>query len=355
MTTYENVSRILDRYLQLIETESFAKYEKDFAQRIQIALSENYMKGINEIKIVSIIEDIVNNLDGLSISVDQVNMSTKGIFIHGSKSLVEFDYYGEKTQTELGDLIFILSVIFNKVKYFEKLTISQFKKAGINFRWNIKRDQLYLLSRFPSFKGVRGLIPNKKYYLPNFSGSLGSYSLIYSPGVFSFVSASRLSSYIGNKKSLNITDIFKLQEPIFCYFPPFIPEIISIVCELLEIESLTRHFHPHFMGVLGLAHWAPNTYDFVDKYLRGCIGELCFSKAGIYNSQVRKFIEELLSAVKIKAIKERNEKIIRFVNEFFEYPYGVRKNKREFPEEMDFDFKGGGLGIIQTVINLGGE
>ena len=44
--------------------------------------------------------------------------------------------------TELGDIIFIISIIFNGQKYFEKFTINQFKKDVQRKRavsWNIKR------------------------------------------------------------------------------------------------------------------------------------------------------------------------------------------------------------------------
>jgi len=40
-------------------------------------------------------------------------ISTKSIFIHRNKFLAEFEYYGERIKKELGDLIFILSVIYN--------------------------------------------------------------------------------------------------------------------------------------------------------------------------------------------------------------------------------------------------
>ena len=56
-------------------------------------------------------------------------LSTKSIFIHGNRSRVRFDYYDKKTNpVELGDLIFIISIVYNKRKYFEKITINQFKK-----------------------------------------------------------------------------------------------------------------------------------------------------------------------------------------------------------------------------------
>lgn len=62
---------------------------------------------------LSVIERIINKLNGLSVLTNRFKISTKSIFIHGNKSQVEFEYYGQRAQRELGDLVFILSVIYN--------------------------------------------------------------------------------------------------------------------------------------------------------------------------------------------------------------------------------------------------
>jgi len=162
------MEEVVEKYLQLIKTEDFAKYEKDFASKVQIGLNEGYRRGFYEPAMVSLVEGIINKLDGLSVSTNKVKISTKSIFIHGNKSQVEFEYYGQRVQRELGDLIFILSVIYNGRKYFEKCTISQFKKDDDKLRWNLSnKEQIYLLSRFPSFRGIGSIIPMKEFNLPN--------------------------------------------------------------------------------------------------------------------------------------------------------------------------------------------
>jgi hypothetical protein len=199
------INEVVEKYLQLINTEHFAEYEKDFAYKVQIGLNEGYSRGFYEPAMVSIIEGIVNKLNDLSASANRFKISTKSIFIHGNKSQVEFEYYGQRVQRELGDLIFILSVIHNGRKYFEKFTISQFKKDDGNLRWDISnKEQLYLLSRFPSFRGIKGsIVPMREVNLPNYSGCLGSFNLLFSPGDFVFVSAPQLESFVGNRETIN--------------------------------------------------------------------------------------------------------------------------------------------------------
>ena len=354
------IEEIIEKYLQLINTKHFAKYEKDFASTLQIGLNEGYNRGFYEPAMVSIIEGIVNKLNGLSVSVNRSKISTKSIFIHGNKSQVEFEYYGQKVQRELGDLIFILSVIYNGKKYFEKFTISQFKKDNDRLRWNISnKEQLYLLSRFPSFRGTRSsIIPMREFNLPNYSGCLGSFSLLFRPGDLAFVSATQLENIVGNRKSIDIVNISKLWESpshYFTYYPPFdwpyIQKLLHIQCKMCGHRMFIPFFPPYFVGILGLSHSASNIHDFVDKYLRGYIGELTYSDVGFYNKPALDFLRELLSAIMLKAQKENKTEVAGFVTEFFEHPYG--DNEGGIQKDVEFDYEDGGIGIIYTLINLG--
>jgi len=354
------IDKVVEKYLQIINTEHFAKYEKDFAFKVQIGLKEGYSLGLNEINMVSIIERIVNNLNGLSISDKRFKISTKSIFIHGNESKVEFEYYGDKLQRELGDLIFILSVIYNRKKYFEKFTISQFKKANDKLRWDLgNKQQLYLLSRFPTFQGISGsIVPMREFNLPNYSGCLGSYNLLYKPGDFIFVSAAQLESFIRNRRFIDIVNIYKLLETPISYFTCPIPFDLHNIEEFFYIyKKLFRHcttiqfFPSYFIGILGSSRSASNIYDFVDKYLRGCIGELTYSDIGIYNTPAFDFLCELFAAIMRKGQKEKKAEFMNFVNEFFEHPYGG--NKEGMRQGIEFDYEGGGIGIIYTSINLG--
>lgn len=332
---------VVEKYLQLIKTEHFAEYSKDFADKIQKGLNEGYNQGFYEPALVSVVETIINNLGRMSKSFNGFKISTKSIFIHGNRSQVKFKYYGQEVQRELGDLIFILSVIYNGRKYFEKYTISQFKKDDNRLRWNLSnKAQVYLLSRFPSFRGVESsIIPTREFNLPNYSGCLGSFNLLFRPGDFVFVSASQLESFIGNRKSISINNIYKLWKPPSYYF-----YYSSFPFPL---------FSPYFIGIdiLGFSHYASNIHDFVDKYLRGFIGELTYSDIGVYNKPALDFLLELLSAIRRKAQEKEQTEVVNFVDDFFRYPYGG--NEGGVKENVEFDYEGGGIGIIYTSINLG--
>jgi hypothetical protein len=353
------IEEVVEKYLQLIMTEHFAKYAKDFAYKIQRGLNEGYNREFYEPALVSVVERIINNLNGMSMSFNRFKVSTKSIFIHGNRSQVEFEYYGQRVQRELGDLIFILSVIYNGRKYFEKFTISQFKKDDDRLRWNLSnKEQIYLLSRFPSFRGIRGsIIPMREFNLPNHSGCLGSFNLLFRPGDFVFVSASRLESFIGNRNSVNIINISKLWEPSSYNFTYPIPfdwsdiEILFCIWQKVRRHRLLIPFFPPLIGILGFSHFASNIHDFVNKYLRGYIGELTYSDIGVYNIPAFDFLHELLSAIMRKAQKEKRNDVINFVNEFFSHSYS--DNKGSMRESVEFDYEGGGIGIIYTLINLG--
>lgn len=310
--------RVIEKYLELINTEHFAKYCRDFACRMQKGLSTGYKQRAYEPKLVSVVEKVVNELKELSTSTNGFKISTKSIFIHGNRSQVEFEYYGQRVQRELGDLIFILSVIYDGKKYFEKFTISQFKKEDERLRWSFSnKEQLYLLSRFPSFKGVKGaLIPQREFHLPNYSGCLGSYNLLYRPGDFVFVSASRLESFIGDRKSIGVVNISKLWESTTSYFTypipfdyPDIKELFYIWWECCKRRFPIPFFPYYFIGVLGFSWFASNVHDFVDKYLRGYIGELTYSDIGMNNRPAFDFLRELLSAIMKKAQKEKKMRL----------------------------------------------
>lgn len=359
----KEVVKALKKYFQLMETEHFVKYEKDFACRIQRALTDGYNQGFYEPKLVSSVERIITNVNGMKTSFSRFRISTRGIFIHGNRSRVEFEYYGQKVERELGDLIFILSIIYNGKKQFEKFTISQFKRdreyklrRSSKLRWNLSnKEQIYLLSRFPSFRGIKGsIIPKREFNLPNYSGCLGSFNLLFRPGDFVFVSATLLESFMGNRKFLDITETFKLRQPnSFIYLLPINKDYFELLYLLLELEVRVPVliFTPYFMSILGTAHYAFNVYEFVGKYLRGNIGELTYSGIGTYNVHAFNFLHELLSAIIRKARMEERKDAINFVNEFFRNPYsGGERGERE---GIEFDPEGGSIGIIYTQIDLG--
>jgi len=195
----------------------------------------------------------------------------------------------------------------------------------------------------------------KEFNLPNYSGCLGSFNLLFRPGDFVFVSAPRLECSMGNRKSIDIVNISKFWEPPSYYFTYPAPFDWRHIEELFYFwRRLWRRGMPfpfYFIGILGFSHFAFNIHEFGDKYLRGNIGEIIYSDNGIYNTSTLDFLRDLLSAIKRKAQKEKRTEFINFVNEFFAHPYGG--NQGGMREGVEFDYEGGGIGIIYTSINLG--
>jgi hypothetical protein len=231
--------------------------------------------------------------------------------------------------------------VLNGRRYFEKITLNQFKKDMAKHRgisWSLdNEEQLYLLSRFPSFTGVRGsLVPIKKHSLPNHSGCLGSYGLLYKPGDFAFVSATRLSLFAGGKKTLKMAELHDLADDrvthVFCWAPVLISPLWNI---------------------FGNCHFCQDAFNFVDEYLKMNVGEPVFMMAGMDSPQARSFLQELMSAIESKAKKEGDQGMHDFVKEFRQFPYENEEGQDRFDENPDFDFEGGGIGIIHTTIDLG--
>jgi hypothetical protein len=336
-----SIERVLNKYEELMKSDLFLGYEKEFADRMISALSKGYQQGLHEPPLVKVVEDVVNSVNGFVARnpKTQVRLSTKSIFVHGSKSQVEFDFYGQNAQRELCDLIFLVSIVLNGQKYFEKMTLNQFKKDKIEHSttlWSLdNREQLYLLSRFPSFTGIKGsLVPLKKHSLANYSGCLGSYGFLYAPGDFAFVSATRLSLFLGDKKTLRIEELYGLADNKVSYVLGWAPLPI----------------HPLWYTLFGNCHFCHHVFSFVDEYLKMNIGEPVFMKVGLDNPQSRNFLYELMDAIENKAKKEGDRRTLDFINEFNRFPY---EDKNRSDKDPDFDFEGGEIGIIHTIIDLG--
>ena len=319
--------RCIKKYIDVVDTESFVKHWKKLAHGLILGIQERYQKGDYEPNIVELIKSIVNNIGSFETKDSEIKISTNSVFVHGNKSQVEFEYYGRKTQRELGDIIFILSVVYNGKKYFEKMTITQVKKsnkANWNLSSNSAKEQLYLLSKFPKFRGVsNSLIPRKEYNLPNYSGCLGTHGLLYYPGDFALVSSNMLDIILRNKKQLKLEDLLLYSGREY----------------YLNLHYRCSKFYPLMCisPVLGNSCIAYNAYEFSDKYLRGCIGEMVYSKDFHYNHHAFQFLQDLFSVMRKKAKKENLK--------------GDQGNEGYI--EFNYEGEGGGMGIIHTTINLG--
>jgi len=359
-----NVTDCIKRYIEITESEKFVIHWKTLAKRLLKGIGDEYQKSRSEPSIVGSIERIINNVGQFSTTDKRLNfdINTNSIFIHGNKSQVEFEYYGKSTQRELGDIIFILSVVYKGRKFFEKMTINQVKKSkkvSWNFNSQSTKEQLYLLSRFPTFKGLKGLIPQKEYNLPNYSGCLGTHGLLYHPGDFALITSKELEVILSGKNTLRLERLMSNTAPnIVCpCFPCCLLDNIEFE-ECLRILHELLRFHPRYfiyppficnLPIFGNSCISYNAYDFSDKYLRGYIGELIYAEKLLYNGFAFQFLQDLLCAIKSKAEREQLRDVLKFVDSFYRYGYGGqgREGYGEISEE------GGSIGIIHTKVNLG--
>jgi len=346
-----DVINCIEKYMEAIENENFIIHWKKLASKLIAGIRGEYEKRSHEPSIVKLIRNIINSIGQFKTEDKKLSITTKSVFIHGNKSKVEFEFHGNKTKRELGDIIFVLSVVYNSKKYFEKITITQFKKSS-KASWDLRSDstkeQLYLLSRFPTFRGAdKSLIPKKDYNLPNYSKCLGTHGLLYYPGDFAIISSNLLECILSNRKRLNLEDLL-LYYRFVSNYRTYLDDIFDLIYLLYGF----RYFRFPFLSLplLGNSCIAYNSYEFSDKYLRGLIGEMIYARNIPYNRPALLFLQDLLLAIKRKAQKENQKDILEFVYSFFQYAYADGQGREGFDE---FDYEGGGIGIVHTTINLG--
>ncbi|AHF81121.1 hypothetical protein [Thermococcus paralvinellae] len=366
------ILEVLYRYTQIALTDEFQKHVHKLSERLEKGIKRGYSKKKREEKIVSMIENIVNSIGSFSTTGHEPNsflISTESIFIHGQKSIVEFDYYGNRTQREFGDIIFIVSVVYKNKKFFEKMTINQVKKANKNpSSWSFSSkenlEQLYLLSRFPPFKGVSGIIPKKKIWLPNYSKCLGTHGLLYPPGDFAVISSRLLERIIPSKRTIKLADLVNLHR-VELYSPigfnNCIDDWIELCIHLCLKGCLPTLCSSNCWGrlpVLSSSCIAYNILEFAEKYLLSLIGELIYGYSINYNKQAFEFLHSIMSTIKTLASKEDTwGKYSQLVDLFYKYKYAKNNGINPDPNIQfnDLPIDGGGIGIVYTTISLGRE
>jgi hypothetical protein len=333
-----------EKFYELTKSGDFVKYEKDLADKLVNTIRNSYTG-----KEPEIVESIANNLNG-KLPYGNMSVSTNGIFIHGNKtSGVRFQYGGGKVERELGDLIYVFSVIYKNKKILEKASFSQFKKGGNSSSWNLSnREQLYLLSRFPTFCGIPGsIVPTTEISLQNYSGSLGTYDLLYEPGDFIHVNAPLLDTILSNHKSLRRKEFSLLEKNRGVYF--------EITCSLVY-EELLHFYLPFYKYSLGgcapfcASAFSANAHHFIQEYLRGCVGETIFGIGIDYDKESLKLIRDIFRNLKERGKKISDASLESFADSFLNIPYAI-DNK---DESQGRDFNGdGGIAIIYTKVDLG--
>jgi len=334
---FDEVDRAIWKYIGITHEPVFWDYVREFSYRLRKATHLSSYE-------VDIVGKVVDQLGGFGVSgPNGVSLSTSTAFIHG-KIMANFDFRGERVRRELGDLIFVLSVVYRNLKFFEKLTISQ-AKVTRNGEWDLSNEaQLYLLSRFPPFK-ISGR--DREYRLPNYTCTLGSYTLFDTGrNDLVYISARLLEKMVSANdsrvKRVKMEDLLWCNHHStyyhLCYYRNWrIPWLLDPSTLILS-SLLSGEF-------LGVSLCSLGAFEFALNFLRGFVGEPAFSATGYYNCSLFSFLQKLISYLEKKGFKD-------FVRHFtrYRYLYDVPS-----PEGMEIEEWGGegGIGIIHTVINLG--
>ena len=180
--------------------------------------------------------------------------------------------------------------------------------------------------------------------------------MLYKPGDFVFASAKIVEAVLGNGKSINIKNIgqiFFSNSSFWCDRCRDRYVCFEICRYYFRNSFLLYKFCPNnFLPIIGKSIYSSNVYEFIEKYLRALIGELVFVYDFSYNKPVFQFLQDLMGAIKIKAKRNKDKKNLKFINFFYQYKYG-RGGEGDFGDRENFDYEGGGIGIIHTIINLG--
>lgn len=184
----------------LLRDASFAKFQNGLASEVYRTLRQGFALGEGEVELVRRITNAVDNA-----SYGQVRVFGK--MLHGSASLVDFNFRGETSRKELGDIALVSVVSAGREVILSRLVLVQ-NKLGEGKSWGIDEKQLFLLANFPTLSGHSGVLAGKKdVCFRDRSGCLGGYGLLYPPSEMYFASAKLLRSRSFGKKSINVKDL----------------------------------------------------------------------------------------------------------------------------------------------------
>ena len=366
----QRVIECLIGYLDIVTSREFANHREELANRLMQAIRDGYNNNLREERIVERMVRKINNFQTLG---SYFILETKSIFVHGGKSQVKFDYYGTEKQVELGDMIFILDIVYGGFKFFETYTINQVKKATNNtkrIRWTLTGNsklQAYLLSRFPSFYSVSGVVPNRIYSLCNTFGCLGTHGLLFPPGDFALVSSLHLETILFSKNIIVFSDLYGALNNHTCCHDQF-SQLVKRGIWLLAREKLLEHWLLlEELQALFLSIWllcekncimlsnrcnAPNAHAFTDRYLRGQAGELVYAAKLYHNRSALSFLHDILNQIRAKY----SPTFDRFVDEYFQFKYYNDRTRSWSSSKDNFESgdNEGGLGIVHTRIHIKG-
>ncbi|HEV2138526.1 MAG TPA: hypothetical protein VGR53_06760 [Nitrososphaerales archaeon] len=118
---------VLLAFLRTTEDNAFVRFEMDYSSAIAEGVTEGYRQKLREDKIVYTMVASSRNLG--SVSAADFQITTRSNFIHGRRSWVTFPSNGGRTRKELGDAVFIISIVHNGRVYFRRMTIIRSRRV----------------------------------------------------------------------------------------------------------------------------------------------------------------------------------------------------------------------------------
>lgn len=156
---------------------------------------------------VSLVKEHVRIVGGATIKTADWNLAVHSYYAHGSKSSVEFRYYGKEVARELADVVYVF--FFDDKKLGDQYVTVSFSQYKLAKNGSLRLDesgkqQLFLLSRFPRFRPKgRFLAGSRDYLFINATSCLGTHVVIDNTGEIVALSSKELSAYFkpGPRKS----------------------------------------------------------------------------------------------------------------------------------------------------------
>ncbi len=249
--------RQIQNTMRLLESNNvFIQYCKDFADKVSETINAGYKSGKKEPDIVEDVSDTINSVNEIAGTYrkgTKFSLKTKAAFIHGYRSQVKFKVSGCEKRRELGDIVLISTLAWKRKIAMQRITFNQVKKDRESKKayWEIPSDQLYLLTKFPSFTGVKGsLFAGKTFNMISKTGCLGSYGFLTYPNDFGFLSSPILDLILSGRTSVRKRDLVALY--------PLIPGQNCFFNSVYPPRSI---------------HYAQNLFDFVRYFCNIMIGE----------------------------------------------------------------------------------
>jgi hypothetical protein len=352
-----NLIEAVSDFYKSSHEQRFIEEQKKVTSAINSVLSKIYLNDGDEIDLVKGTINALNRTPGHRFKMESV-------FIHGNKSQIKFDYYGKIATKELGDLIFVSTMTYHSKPIIQKMTIVQAKKdrRKKNSSWGLDNEQLHFLTTWPPFEGVKGIFPKRQNIVIDNSGCLGSYLLYREPGEFVFIAAPTLGRFLGNKKSVKISELAAIQDTslnsknqqnffnqTLFPFPMMHPKEWYYYW-----EEIVHHYYKKgipfpftSMGlndsILGNQHIALNVNDTVNHLSLLNIGELIFSE--YKHAEVNENAYRLLNTV----VRYISQQQIDKVNDLNLHKYMTE----DAPIFEEIDLRGVSIGLIHTISEVG--